>query len=137
MQFLKLHLSLIALAPIAMAAAVPSSDATDILDGEASNKTLVARSDHSAYAYAGRDCTIYDDARYDFECGKGCWPTADGWSSIFLQYSGSGAKPTADCFASSDCTGTRVSHNGIENEHTSGCSNQPRQVHSCYLYFKC
>jgi hypothetical protein len=100
-------------------------------------KTLVARSDHSAYAYGGRDCTNYEDARYEFECGKACWPTADGWSSIFLQYSGSGAKPTADCFASSDCTGTRVSHNGIENEHTSGCSNQPRQVHSRYLYFNC
>ena len=94
---------------------------------------------YSATLYSAYDCPSGNNigGQSSFGCGGTCY-TYDDASSIKLEYSGSGHKPTANCYVSSDCSGASQ-HLGIESGHTTGCTNDNigADWKSCYFYYDC
>jgi hypothetical protein len=137
MYFSQLQFSFMALASIATAVALPEAN-VEKLDLEDHAVHLEARSNHEAHFYGGFGCSDpVDKFVFDFSCGGTCYTPehSDGWESVYLQYSGSGDKPTANCYASNDCSGTAFK-SGIAKGNT-GCTVQQQKVHSCYVYYGC
>jgi hypothetical protein len=133
MHFLNLQIALTAFAALTTATAIPSSDLTV----ETNSKTLAKRSDHEAHFYTELGCSSGLDAVLtDFSCGGTCHTTSKGWESIYLQYSGKGAKPTVSCFTSGDCAGSVAENTGIAIGTTS-CTAQHDKMYSCYVYYNC
>ncbi|MCJ1436871.1 hypothetical protein MMC27_006253 [Xylographa pallens] len=121
-----LRLLLIALSVATLAASSPIAS------------PLLPRSDHQANFYSGAGCSgaTYMSTVSDFGCGGTCQQFTTGLQSVYLQYGGSGDKPTASCFASFDCSGDVVNSIGISGGANS-CTDLHEDEYSCYLYDGC
>jgi hypothetical protein len=139
----KLYNALIALLSVAGATAILSNDVMHALNAEAPHvNTLVARNEFSYYpefrAYGSNNCNGAPDTIKDgFGCGGTCFATPNGLGAIELLNAGIEDKPTVGCYTNSGCSGSAEQSSGVANGHTSSCTVQKSQIHSCYLYFRC
>jgi hypothetical protein len=89
--------------------------------------------------YAGSGCQgnglQYTES--GFGCGGGCHSFGTNLGSIYLEYGGSGPKPTASCYISGDYSGSVVTSAGIAPGDWNGCTNFNNNLHSCYFYYDC
>lgn len=99
----------------------------------------LSSTNRKASLYVGGGCTgnglQYSES--GFGCGGGCHNVNAQLGSIYLEYGGSGPKPTAGCYTSSDCSGKVLTSAGIERGNWNGCTNFPQSVGSCYFYYNC
>lgn len=106
-----------------------------------SQQTPAAQSGtRTATIFDGGSCTGSSiDSFVNFGCGGTChsYPNRNIVSVLLNQQFTGNPKPTADFYASSDCSGSRVLHAGILNSQNAGCSNMPSTAHSFYLYHNC
>ncbi|KAK3690531.1 hypothetical protein B0T22DRAFT_481704 [Podospora appendiculata] len=94
--------------------------------------------DHHSVVYDGDGCSGDTlDTQINFGCGGTCHQVSNIQSVLLVQATTGNPKPTADFFASSDCTGSRVLHAGIFSGEHSGCSDMPSTANSYYLYYNC
>lgn len=138
MHFSNHILALISAAPILFTTAmVIDIDTQEPLICTPQKQTL--SSNRKANLYNGGGCTG-NGLRYSetgFGCGGGCHSVNDQLGSIYLEYGGSGPKPTAGCYTSNDCSGKVATSAGIERGNWNGCTNFPQNMGSCYFYYNC
>lgn len=126
------------LSVVAMTAASPTAKADiDTAQLQPEERGLEKRESHQANLYTQIGCVDgYISSVYNFNCGGHCYTYSQGVAAVYLEYSGSGKYPTANCYTSSDCSGNVNTHSGVGSGSHS-CTSQHNVVRSCYFYYGC
>ncbi|KAM7183260.1 hypothetical protein V8F20_012681, partial [Naviculisporaceae sp. PSN 640] len=93
----------------------------------------------TATVYSGTSCLGTNIGTVsNFGCGGTCWVSSvDIWSIKLVQETTTLPNPSANLYASSDCSGSRLARAGIWDWYLEGCTSMPSAARSFYVYYNC